>query len=205
MGVGKAVPEVELVGLVRWRIVAGCLIAASLGSPRPAGAAQHQQPTFVISAAPIVWTQAPADMYFGAYRLSNLSVRNAIHDMEIEGNSPLALPGQIERIAAVQSALAQWALRYPHDPWLPGTMLDFAMFLHGKQLPQYDRVALALFDELALSYPERPQGRAARTELESFALVPQVDLSVAPGIWPVPTIFEVERAGIGANRPHHFL
>jgi hypothetical protein len=125
--------------------------------------------------------------------------------MDIEGNSPLALPGQVERIAAVQSALPEWALFYPRDPWLPETMDAFAMFLLGKGVPQYDRVAYALLDELALLYPQTKAGREAQVQLDSLNLLPQFDLSDGPGVRPLPLIFESLPPGIGANRPRRFL
>jgi hypothetical protein len=163
-------------------------------------AATKNPNTFLVTATPIKSVQAPADVYFGTYRLSNLSVRNAIHDMDVEGDSPLALPGQLERIAAVQSALAQWALLYPRDPWVPGTIQAFATFLLGKGLPQYDRVAYALLDELTLLYPQTKAGRAAQTQLDGLNLLPQFDLSFGPGVRPLPLIFESEPPGIGENR-----
>lgn len=180
-------------------------VLAVLTSASPSAAAPNGPDTFTVSASPIRSVQAPADVYFGTYRLSNLSIRNAIHDMDIEGDSPLALPGQLERIAAVQSALTQWALLFPRDPWLPDTMRAFATFLLRKELPQYDRVAYSLLDELTLLYPATPAGHAAQGQLDGLTLLPQFDLSDAPGVRPLPLIFESEPAGIGDNRRRRFF
>lgn len=158
---------------------------------------------FSINATPLLSIQAPADVYFGTYRLSNLSVRNAIHDMNIEGDSPLALPGQIERINAVQSALADWALRYPRDPWLPSTMARFATFLIGKHIPQYDRVALSFLEELTTLYPNTQYARLASTNLQDFEVLPEFNLRDGPDVRSMPLIFESVWVGIGANRRYH--
>lgn len=160
---------------------------------------------FIVTATQPASVQAPADVYFGPYRLSNLSVRNAIHDMDVEGDSPLALPGQVERITAVEAALAQWSLAYPRDPWLPPSIHAFASFLLGKGLPQYDRVAFALLDELTLRYGASADGKAASDELAAFSMLPQFDLATAAGVWPLPVVAASKIAGIGDNRRRGFL
>ncbi|HEY7981762.1 MAG TPA: hypothetical protein VID19_09800 [Candidatus Eremiobacteraceae bacterium] len=88
--------------------------------------------TFFVAARPIAKAPAPADEYFGRYKLSFLGIRNIIHDMNIEGDSPLALPLQQGRIHEVAGSLADWANRYPRDKWLPGTTSSFVRFLERK-------------------------------------------------------------------------
>ncbi len=126
--------------------------------------------------------EAPADEYFGRYRLSSLSVRNAIYDMTVEGNSPLALPLQAERIEAVRSAIAQWADEYPHDPWLPSSMVKFSALLIAKQEPAYDPTALALLSSLELSYPQTWYARYARSAIDGFEMLPNIDLLEGPTV-----------------------
>src|SRR5450631_3857187 len=77
--------------------------------------------TYFVAARPISGAPAPADEYFGRFKLSLLGIRNIIHDMNIEGDSSLALPMQEARIREVAGSLADWANRYPRDKWLPGT------------------------------------------------------------------------------------
>jgi hypothetical protein len=159
---------------------------------------------FVISARPLQ-LEAPADVYFGPFKLSNLGVRNAIHDMHVEGNSPLALPGQIERIQAIQDALSDWSLQYPQDPWLPSTMLSFAEFLDSKGIPAYERIAWPLFDELATLYPNTSSGRIAFEHLSNFILLPENNFDVDPGNVGLPWLFESQPTGIGENRHYHLF
>jgi hypothetical protein len=173
-------------------------------SDAQASSSHAQSNSFKISSTPIQ-LEAPADVYFGVYRLSNLGVRNAIHDMSIEGASPLALPGQLERIGAVQSALADWGLQYPQDRWLPGTMLAFALFLTTKHVPQYDLVALSLLDELTTQYPNTVSGRRARERLANFVPMPAFDLGSESNAARLLWIFESLPVTIGENRQHHFL
>jgi hypothetical protein len=159
--------------------------------------------TFVIAARPLQ-LQAPADVYFGKYKLSNLGVRNAIHDMTVEGNSPLALPGQLQRIEAVESALAVWVLQYPHDPWLPSSLYWFAQFLHAKHVAQYDHVAYALLDELTLLFPDLPSGRSARRQLAGFTFEPGFDIADDSASLRLPRVFGSQAAGAGEKHRRFF-
>lgn len=144
-------------------------------------------PTFTIVARPLA-LDAPADEYFGKYKLSNLDVRNAIYDMTIEGNSPLALPLQVERIAAVEDAIVVWADRYPYDRWLPPAMWKFAIFLLSKGVPQYNRDAWALFLVLAQQYQDTWYGRDAAQRLATLDLAPSAANFSDPQPFVVPAL-----------------
>ncbi len=155
-----------------------------------APSAHHQEPsdsTFSVVARPIA-LEAPADEYFGPYKLSNLGVRNAIYDMTVEGNSPLALPLQVERIAAVEDALVIWANRYPYDKWLPPAMWKFSIFLLSKDIPQYDRDAWALLQLLAQQYPQTWYGRNAAQRLIDLDLAPSAAEFNDPQPFVVPAL-----------------
>jgi hypothetical protein len=134
--------------------------------------------------------QAPADEYFGPERLSNLGVRNALHNMDLEGDSPLALPIQLERIKAIEDALGVWADRYPQDSWLPGATLDFAKFLQRKSEPFTDDLAHGYLIFLAARYPATRAGFEAQSMLSSYRPLPAFDMSDAAPADP--------RAGVGA-------
>src|SRR5476649_967841 len=92
--------------------------AVAAGPPPPDDNIWH---TYVVAARPISGAPAPADEYFGRFKLSFLGIRNIIHDMNIEGDSSLALPMQEARIREVAGSLGDWANRYPRDKWHPGT------------------------------------------------------------------------------------
>ena len=150
-------------------------------APAPAATHAHSQ-TYQVIAPPLPPAQAPADEYFGRYKLSSLSVRTAIYDMTVEGDSPLALPLQVGRIAAVESALPEWADKYPHDPWLPSAMIKFSTFLMTKQEAEYDRAAFALLSYLKWVYPQTWYARYAERKLEDFDMHPNIDMLMGPTV-----------------------
>jgi hypothetical protein len=156
--------------------------------------------SFQILARPLPTTQAPADEYFGRYKLSSLGIRNAIRDMTIEGDSPLALPMQSERIGAIQSALPAWADKYPRDPWVPSAMAKFAVFLISKQVPEYDRAALAFLSYLQWQYPQTWYARYAQTKLDAFDMLPNIDMQSGPTVGHLANVAEYDSRSIGIRR-----
>ena len=182
-------------------IVMALTAGPQAASPAPvqtiAGANQFQ-----VTGVAVQRTEAPADEYFGRYRLSSLSVRNAIYDMTIEGNSPLALPLQVERIEAVRSALVEWADKYPRDPWLPSSMVKFAALLYAKHEPAYDPTAMALLSYLQWEYPQTWYGRYAKGALADFEMLPNIDLFAGPGNGQLASVRE-NALPIPTSRRHH--
>jgi hypothetical protein len=142
----------------------------------------------VAAARPAEHRQAPADEYFGPNRLSNLGVRNAIRDMNLEGTSPLALPIQLDRIAAVQAALALWSDKYPNDSWVPGTTLDFAKFLQSKQQAFTDDLAAGYLIYLQAFYPASRAGFEAHELLARSHPIPGFDMGTALPADPIPRV-----------------
>jgi|GEM_PF-2675864 len=125
-------------------ITAGAQALAATSAPAAAGpppADDNIWHTYFVSARPISGAPAPADEYFGRFKLSFLGIRNIIHDMNIEGDSSLALPLQEARIREVAGSLADWANRYPRDKWLPGTTSSFIRFLERKKSPETSLLA----------------------------------------------------------------
>ncbi len=124
--------------------------------------------------------QAPADEYFGVQRLSNLGIRSMLHDMMIEGTSPLALPLQMQRIAGIESAFPPWLEKYPDDSWLPREMIDFAIFLQSKQQPFTDDLAAGYLMYLSLRFPTASAGRTAAKMLAAYEPVAPFDILTIP-------------------------
>ena len=100
------------------------------------------QTTITVNAHPLTPTNAPADEYFGRLKLSNVGIRNVIHALAVEGDSPLALPLERTRIMGVDSAILDWSDKYPRDPWLRRAMLTFAQVLVPKHDVDTDRIAI---------------------------------------------------------------
>jgi len=158
--------------------------------------------TYQVVAKPVGLAQAPADEYFGRYRLSSLGVRNAIFDMTIEGDSPLALPLQAERIAAVESALPAWADKYPHDPWVPSAIAKFAVLLVSKGVPEYDRPALAFFSYLEWAYPKTWYASYAQSHIDDLDMLPNIDLQYGPTVGQLASVSENYIRSVGIRRPY---
>lgn len=159
-----------------------CAAVVARSLPAQAG------PQYSIVATPLRGGEAPVDEYFGRYQLSSLSIRTAISDMTIEGNSPLALPLQVERIQAVRSALPQWAQAYPRDPWVPSTTYRFAQFLIGKRIGSFDAAALGYLSYLVWAYPRTPYARQAQDAIDSLDMVPAFDLLSGPAVLELPNV-----------------
>lgn len=145
---------------------------------------------YQITAAPLTPASAPADEYFGRMKLSNLGIRNIIHDITIEGNSPLALPKQQARIQAVSSAMIDWANKYPRDNWLPGAMVRFATMLQSKQQPLYDQTAISLWDFLLERYPNTWYSKYALNQLRKYVELPNTDLVDSADVHEVANVID---------------
>ena len=93
--------------------------ASAFSAPAPAAAATRV---------------APADEYFGHLKMSILGIRNQLRDLETKsywrGENKRSLLGEA---GFIEDAMAEWARKYPSDPWIPG-------FRHRLQLC-YVRIA----------------------------------------------------------------
>lgn len=151
--------------------------AAAAGSPTPAQPYDDGHWTNVdVAARPLTRAAAPADQYFGRLKLSNLGVRNVIHDITIEGDSPLAIPKQIGRLAACDSALVDWANKYPRDRWLPSAMLKLAKLLKNKQQASLDAAATGLLFYMSSRFAGDRYGKQALQLVREYEQTPNFDV-----------------------------
>ena len=164
------------------------LSACALGAALLLRAGLAQAAQYLVVAAPLRGGEAPADEYFGPYRLSSLSIRNAISDMTIEGNSPLALP--------------LWAQAYPSDPWVPSATFKFAQFLSGKRVAAFDPAALGLFSYLVWAYPHTWYAAQAQAAIDSFDMLPPFDQLAGPTIGQLAKVTEVSLRSLSVRRHH---
>jgi hypothetical protein len=183
----------------RLLFLVACVLGAALLT---CSTAAQADPQYSIVAAPLHGGEAPADEYFGPYRLSSLSIRNAISDMTIEGNSPLALPLQLDRIEAVRAALPEWAQAYPHDPWVPSATYKFAQFLIGKHVAAFDPSALAFFSYLVWAYPHTWYATHAQTAIDDFDMLPTFDQLSGPNVNHLANVHEAAQGQLSI-RHHH--
>ena len=131
-----------------------------------------------VSAHPLTPQNAPADEYFGRLKLSNVGIRNIIHALAVEGNSPLALPTERTRIMGVDTAIMQWSDKYPRDPWLRRAMLTFAQVLVPKHDTDTDRIAIDMLLRAGQRFNDPKYQRMVDDRLRGIAPTIDVDWSV---------------------------
>lgn len=176
-------------------LVALASAEASAAVPAPAvvAAGPDGHAVFPVAAAPLTPQNAPADQYFGRLKLSNLGVRNIIHALYVEGRSPLALPLERTRIMGVETAIAQWSDQYPRDTWLRSAMLSFAGVMAGKADVDTDRIAVDLYLETMMRYPNTRWSKQALARLAELAPSNAIDWSVPPFALPDQTALMAAR------------
>lgn len=157
--------------------------------------------TYLVTARPITRAPAPADEYFGRYKLSFLGMRNIIRDMNIEGDSPLALPLQEGRIHEVAGSLADWANRYPRDKWLPGTTASFVRFLERKNDAGSALLAADLIAYLNDRYAGTRTGKWYAALSAAHVPVSGVDMTAAPLPFRLYGPFDPDVLNLGRNIP----
>ena len=140
---------------------AAAAVCAAWSAQARADVPENSAPIVIIAAHPLPPPDAPADQYFGKLKLSYLGVRNIIHALAVEGNSPLALPLQRSRIMGVESAIAAWGNAYPRDTWLRGVMFSFAEVLSQKHDIDTDRIAIDLLLEASDRYSNSSWAKTA--------------------------------------------
>ena len=64
--------------------------------------------------------EAPADEYFGPFKVSILEIKNRLTRFEGQQNRELVQSSTIHGIDAVEVAIEDWHRKYPRDSWLPG-------------------------------------------------------------------------------------
>jgi hypothetical protein len=122
-------------------------------------------------------------------KLSNLGIRNIIHALAVEGNSPLALPLERTRIMGVHTAIVEWGDAFPRDPWLKNSVLNFAGVLVSKHDPDTDMIALDLLLQASQRFRNTPYAKTALGRAGSIQPTDAIDWSVVP--FDLPTLSQI--------------
>lgn len=113
---------------VKW-LIAGCVVALSI-APLGTSLASTPAPSPSPSKRPAKlskWQQheldmfensAPADEYFGRWKMSYLGIDNTFRDAAISSGDHTTDPGIAHKVALAEDALDAWARKYPRDPQL---------------------------------------------------------------------------------------
>ncbi len=109
---------------------------------------------------------APADEYFGHYRLSVLGIANTIRDAGSrldEGRAPQqVLDGPL---AFASDAIRAWQSQYPNDPWIARDLLALEIAYARAGTAHGNELARQTAAWLVHDYPDAPAARDARLAL----------------------------------------
>ena len=102
--------------------VSTCLPAAADETATPPTAPAP----ILVSAAPVNSSaqrgaKAPADEYFGKFKLSILGVRNVVHDIDARADNAAedVASNLCHKLILAEDALRDWQAKYPDDSWVP--------------------------------------------------------------------------------------
>ncbi|MGA8575683.1 MAG: hypothetical protein WB609_08390 [Candidatus Cybelea sp.] len=85
-------------------------------------------------ASPVAAVAAPADRYFGRFKMSALRIRYETMQLKKRYETHQLFPDQtMHLLLLTEDAFQEWARLYSHDPWLPST--GYAMAQLYEELP----------------------------------------------------------------------
>jgi hypothetical protein len=167
------------------RLIA-CVSLVALASTAPAATTLHHghgaessaaqglpaKKLFANKAAPC--RVAPADEYFGRFKLSILGIRNTIKDqgLRLDVDSTKA-NSTLGTVALTEDALHDWEHKYPCDSWLPTTIYALERF-YGKIHSAFGvRRVHYIYAWLHRDFPKSSIVRLARKENAEASLTPR--------------------------------
>lgn len=109
---------------------------------------------------------APADQYFGRYKLSVLGIANVIKDQRTRiETDPAAAVNAFNSLLLVEDAIRDWERKYPADNWIPRDL--YALELVYLRCPGQTGHDLAEHTEswLEHDYPATDYARNGRDQL----------------------------------------
>jgi hypothetical protein len=178
-----------------WFLAAAFISAIACPHPARADAPFASSALIAVTAHPLTPQNAPADEYFGRLKLSNVGIRNVIHAIAVEGDSPLALPLERTRIMGVETAIVQWAELYPRDPWLRRAMLTFAQVLVPKHDVDTDRIAIDMLLRAGQRFDDQRYRDLVDRRLRAIAPASDVDWTAMP--FDPPTFADAFQINVG--------
>jgi hypothetical protein len=126
---------------------------------------------------------APADEYFGRLKESILEIRNRLDDLDRRSDDDMLQPGTTHNLDDLQDAIRDWQRKYPHDPWLPGSM--------HRLLRDYQRAgtasspaSLEIIALMQSAYPDDEQTAQTVASLFGSSEPPAADDAAPPNAQP---------------------
>jgi hypothetical protein len=138
---------------------------------------------------------APADVYFGPFAMSPLSIRSMIGFLGRQYHYRTISDRDLLRKALVtEDALRRWRTKYPKDPWLAPTFFHLEQLYQAVQTEEARKHATAILKDVVANYPDTKQGHLSRSRLAAGfpPLIPETPLlaSPAPSAQPSPAATE---------------
>jgi hypothetical protein len=130
---------------------------------------------------------APADEYFGHYKLSVLGIANTIRDAGARidgGTDPSALIAGPLKFAT--DALHDWEQQYPSDPWIAKDLLALEVVYLRVSSDEGFRLASQTEAWLSADYPDSDQAAQGRSELADNRIPYMPQQTVAQRAIPQP-------------------
>jgi hypothetical protein len=113
-------------------------------------------------------TIAPADEYFGPTKMSVLGIRNTIQDTQIRasGDPDHMTAHYWGALSLTNSALSDWATKYPHDTWIPRNAFLLSRLFDRMHTAEGDAAATACRQLLFKNFATTWYAREAQHDLE---------------------------------------
>lgn len=123
---------------------------------------------------------APADEYFGSYRMSVLGIRNVLHDIDVKiQNEPANATRYLAMLSLTENAIVDWEHKYPSDTWLARSWYGLQHLYAKVHSDECSRKALEMATRLVTKYPNSSYAKTMRDELEAafgpMAIPPAAD------------------------------
>jgi hypothetical protein len=110
---------------------------------------------------------APADEYFGKFKMSILGIRNTIKDMglKVDADQTHAVAIVMGSVALTEDAMRDWETKYPRDTWLPPAILSLERLYAKVDSDDARAHAKKVMAWLVHDYPSSAPGKIGQKEL----------------------------------------
>ncbi len=148
-------------------VAATAAVAQAAATPKPVHPAAHRTQAPVVPHVTFLkYAVAPADEYFGRLKLSILGIRNTIRDVGLRADAdPAKAPGMLGTVGLTEDALHDWEHKYPHDTWIPPTILSLERLYAKVDTDDARAHAKDVMVWLVHDYPTSAPGKLGRDEL----------------------------------------
>jgi hypothetical protein len=121
---------------------------------------------------------APADEYFGPLKMSVLGIKNTIVETSARLDNAPSDDDALRNANLVEASVREWEAKYPHDAWLPRTILALHRVYRRMASQEANLHAVDMAAWLIAKYPESAEAHGLRAELAG-RLDPTTEVTVS--------------------------